>query len=305
MKLSCLYASSLCMLLSACGSGTLRMPTATFTASPRAIEPGQSTTLAWRTTNATALSISGIGVVQPDGQQSVMPATTTTYTLTATGLNGTTQASTTVIPVNVIFSDSFDRPDQQGLGNTPQGQPWMITGCGDQLVAISSNHYVDGTPGPCNGSYAGIQMNQQPIHLGGKISFLPSGTNGTGSSAIALISSKDIGIQLQNMVHLVVTRYGVGLTWWQGANQDNTPTSCTGSNTFASPLRTDGTSYPVYMTIVGNTVTVDKPDGNTYVCTDTHFSQLAGTLGIWELQYSTSTKDMPRWDKAEAFSAVQ
>jgi hypothetical protein len=63
-------------------------PVATsFTASPPFIEPGQSVTLSWETTNATSVSISpGIGTVPAAaGSVTVSPTETTTYTLTATG----------------------------------------------------------------------------------------------------------------------------------------------------------------------------------------------------------------------------
>jgi hypothetical protein len=59
------------------------------------------------------------------------------------------------------------------------------------------------------------------------------------------------------------------------------------------------------MNISGSTITVDKPDGTQYVCTDPHFAQVTGTLGIWELAYDQTQEDMPRWDKAEAFSATE
>jgi len=205
-----------------------------------------------------------------------------------------------------LFSDSFDRPDQQGLGETPQGQTWMITGAGYLSVAIQDHHYVDGPSGAANVSYAGIQLSQQPVRIGGMISFLPSGTSGTGASVVALISSSDNGIQLQNMAHLIAGRTGIMLTWWQGGTStDNLPASCTGNWEFSSPLLEDGTTYPLYMNISGSTITVDKPNGTQYVCTDPHFAQVTGTLGIWELAYDQTQEDMPRWDKAEAFSATE
>src|SRR5262245_36844477 len=63
-------------------------PTASLTASPEAIDKGQSSTLTWQTTNATDVSIEGIGAVQPNGTQQVTPTDSTTYTLTAKGVGG-------------------------------------------------------------------------------------------------------------------------------------------------------------------------------------------------------------------------
>ncbi|MGC2170619.1 MAG: peptidoglycan-associated lipoprotein Pal [Candidatus Sulfotelmatobacter sp.] len=69
-------------------------PTASISVSPDTIEKGQSATLTWQTSNATDVSIDGIGAVQPSGSQSVSPADSTTYHLTAKGAGGTQEAST-------------------------------------------------------------------------------------------------------------------------------------------------------------------------------------------------------------------
>ena len=74
-------------------------PTATLTASPETIDKGQSSTLTWQTTNATDISIEGIGAVQPNGSQQVTPTESTTYTLTAKGAGGT-QTATARVTVN-------------------------------------------------------------------------------------------------------------------------------------------------------------------------------------------------------------
>ena len=64
-------------------------PTASLTASPDTVDKGQSTTLTWQTSNATDVSIDGIGAVQPSG----------TYTLNAKGAGGT-QSATARVTVN-------------------------------------------------------------------------------------------------------------------------------------------------------------------------------------------------------------
>ena len=71
-------------------------PTASLTANPDSIQQGQTTNLTWRTENATDVSITGLGKVDPNGSQSVSPADSTTYTLTATGPGGTQQATARV-----------------------------------------------------------------------------------------------------------------------------------------------------------------------------------------------------------------
>jgi peptidoglycan-associated lipoprotein len=71
-------------------------PTASLTANPETIQRGQSTTLTWQTSNATDVSIEGIGAVQPSGSQSVSPTDSTTYHLTAKGPGGTQDATARV-----------------------------------------------------------------------------------------------------------------------------------------------------------------------------------------------------------------
>jgi peptidoglycan-associated lipoprotein len=71
-------------------------PTASITANPTTINKGQSTTLTWQTSNATDVTIEGIGAVQPSGSQSVQPADSTTYRLVAKGAGGTQDATARV-----------------------------------------------------------------------------------------------------------------------------------------------------------------------------------------------------------------
>src|SRR6202035_3705640 len=71
-------------------------PTASISVSPDTIQAGQSATLSWQTSNATDVSIDGIGAVQPSGSQQATPTDSTTYTLTAKGAGGTQQATARV-----------------------------------------------------------------------------------------------------------------------------------------------------------------------------------------------------------------
>jgi peptidoglycan-associated lipoprotein len=71
-------------------------PTASISANPNSIDKGMSTTLSWQTTNATDVSIEGIGAVQPNGSQQVTPTDSTTYHLVAKGEGGTQEATARV-----------------------------------------------------------------------------------------------------------------------------------------------------------------------------------------------------------------
>ncbi len=68
-------------------------PTASISVDPSSIQTGQSATLTWQTSNATDVSIDGIGAVQPNGSQSVSPSDSTTYHLTAKGTGRTQEAT--------------------------------------------------------------------------------------------------------------------------------------------------------------------------------------------------------------------
>jgi peptidoglycan-associated lipoprotein len=71
-------------------------PTANLTADPLAIDLGQSVVLNWRTTNASDVSIDGVGKVNSNGTQTVSPSTSTNFHLTATGDGGSAEANVRV-----------------------------------------------------------------------------------------------------------------------------------------------------------------------------------------------------------------
>src|SRR6202789_2067211 len=75
---------------------TGRAPTATITATPDNINPGDKVILSWKTTDATDVSIDGIGAVPSVGTQTVSPTATTDYHLVARGLGGSSDATALV-----------------------------------------------------------------------------------------------------------------------------------------------------------------------------------------------------------------
>jgi peptidoglycan-associated lipoprotein len=72
------------------------MPTATLTADPLAIDLGQSVVLNWRTTDATNVTIDGIGPVNPNGTQTVSPSASTNFHIVAKGDGGSIESSVRV-----------------------------------------------------------------------------------------------------------------------------------------------------------------------------------------------------------------
>jgi peptidoglycan-associated lipoprotein len=95
-------------------------PTASISVSPDTIQAGQSATLSWQTSNATDVSIDGIGAVQPSGSQQVNPTDSTTYHLTAKGSGGTQDATTrlTVAPPAATTAPPPSATEEDLFGQT-------------------------------------------------------------------------------------------------------------------------------------------------------------------------------------------
>lgn len=71
-------------------------PMATITATPAVISAGDQVQLSWRTSDATSVSIDGIGDVPTSGVKTVTPTVSTTYHLVARGDGGSTYATASV-----------------------------------------------------------------------------------------------------------------------------------------------------------------------------------------------------------------
>jgi peptidoglycan-associated lipoprotein len=72
-------------------------PTVTLNASASFVHSGENLTLNWSSTNATDLVLEpSVGKVAPEGQTTVSPTESTTYTITATGPGGSADASVRV-----------------------------------------------------------------------------------------------------------------------------------------------------------------------------------------------------------------
>ena len=92
------------------------VPTASISADPAAIDQGGSVVLNWRTTNATSVSIDGIGAVNPNGTQTVTPSNSTNFHLVAKGEGGTTDANVRVT-VRVPQAPAADTSASTDMGS--------------------------------------------------------------------------------------------------------------------------------------------------------------------------------------------
>jgi peptidoglycan-associated lipoprotein len=77
-------------------AATASTPTAQLTATPTVISAGDQVQLTWHTTNASSISIDGIGDVPTVGVKTVTPTESTTYHLVARGEGGSADASASV-----------------------------------------------------------------------------------------------------------------------------------------------------------------------------------------------------------------
>jgi len=89
-------------------------PTASLSADRSTINKGETVKLSWTTTEAPKASIAPeVGAVTPQGSTSVTPSTSTTYTLTASGIGGNAESSVHVsviapTPVAEMHKPSLD-----------------------------------------------------------------------------------------------------------------------------------------------------------------------------------------------------
>ena len=91
-------------------------PTAQLTATPSSISAGDQVVLSWKTTDATNVSIDGIGDVPTAGVKTVTPTASTSYHLVARGEGGTSDATARVTveqkPAVEVPSNSMSEEEQ-------------------------------------------------------------------------------------------------------------------------------------------------------------------------------------------------
>ena len=122
-ELLCLFVIVAC-LLTGCAKkhavATAPQPTppppvdASLSATPSAIQKGQSVELAWQTSNAESVSIDGLGTLPATGTRLVTPDESITYTLHASGPGGSKE-STARVTVNLAAIAATDTNKKEDL----------------------------------------------------------------------------------------------------------------------------------------------------------------------------------------------
>ena len=105
-------------------SGRSPAPTAQLTATPSTISAGDQVVLNWRTTDATTVTIDGVGDVPTSGVKTVTPTNSTSYHLVAKGEGGTADATARVtvnappavqVPTNTMSSEEEFKANVQDI----------------------------------------------------------------------------------------------------------------------------------------------------------------------------------------------
>jgi peptidoglycan-associated lipoprotein len=95
-------------------------PTAQLSATPALVSANDQVQLSWRTTNASTVSIDGIGDVPSSGVKTVTPTASTTYHLVAKGDGGTAEATARVTvngPPAVVVPNSTMSAEEEFKSN--------------------------------------------------------------------------------------------------------------------------------------------------------------------------------------------
>ena len=203
-----------------------------FTATPATITAGQTSTLGWSVSNATSVTITGLGSVGASGTAAVAPTTSTTYTLTATNSSGSRQAQTTVgvlpPPANVtlvftnqLIEDATVSVNGTVIGTVSAGQTQQKTVPTQAVMNITYDVTATTTQGtaigdPISGMYP--TLNSPTGTWNFTINNYFANTNTyyfapviTNTSGTDLAIAVNYGLQHQNECHCVVTS-GAGPT---------------------------------------------------------------------------------------------
>jgi peptidoglycan-associated lipoprotein len=78
-------------------------PTVAISTDSPSVKEGQCANLTWSSSNASSISIDGMGRVDPNGSRRVCPSSTTTYRISASGDGGSRDASTTLTVVPKVL----------------------------------------------------------------------------------------------------------------------------------------------------------------------------------------------------------
>jgi hypothetical protein len=148
-------------------------PTTTLTASPTSVTSGQSSTLSWSSTNATACTGVNFSPSGTSGSISVAPSVATTYSLSCTGTGGSTSASATV---TVAASSGSGGGGVTTLSSGLIGYWPFNEGSGATTADASGNGYTGTLSNPSPQWVAGRYGDALNFASGGDVTLSTAGT---------------------------------------------------------------------------------------------------------------------------------
>jgi phospholipase C len=247
----------ICLLSITGGALAATAPTVTFTASPTSIGANGSSTLSWKTTNATSVSISGgIGTVALSGTKTVSPTATTTYTLTAKGAGGTKTATAkvTVIATTVVITATPATVASGGASTL------KVTVTNAYSVAITNNQNSTSIPVSAAGGSVVVKPTVTTIYTatvkGSKNNASASVTvtvSGTGAPTVSIVANPATITSGQSSTLTVTATGATGVTVTDNVDSTTYTLGATGGAQPVSPTAT--TTYTATATGAGGTST--------------------------------------------------
>jgi hypothetical protein len=111
-------------------------PSVALSASPASAQAGQPVTLTWSSTNATSITLQpSVGQIAAQGSLTVRPSQSTTYTVTATGPDGSARASAQVTITSAPSPAAVREPSQEQISSDQR----EMRGLDEQIQEIKSD----------------------------------------------------------------------------------------------------------------------------------------------------------------------
>jgi hypothetical protein len=230
---------------------TYPVPAITVSADPSTIQPGDSATLSWTSTDADSVTIEpGIGTQPANGQVTVTPSATTTYTVTATGPGGSVSETVTVTvaepsPITLTITSPVD-------GGTLDRTDVMVTGTVSHANGLETGVVVNGIVALVyNGQFA---ANDVSMHEGeNTITVTATDVDGkTAEKSVAFTvqsATKQVEIFASRKSGLAPMETDISLST-NFTIAGSTNLSCSGPGTVEYLASSQG-SYTVRMTVPG------------------------------------------------------
>jgi hypothetical protein len=290
--------------------------TYSLTTSPITIDDGTSYSVLVTNTGAATVELSRGGRLRPNQAQTVYPEGAA---LTAAAVTGTSSVSTstTTKPLpnaadpaalaanaaftgtyaaieSVTLNDNFTRSDG-ALGSDPASGYWWATSGGTTGV-ISGNKLV--ASAHAQTMYAQIALERAPIEMRGTLSYVAGGGTDASPSALVLASSSVAYQAPWYLIHTQFTQTGYLIQ-----TSANSVFVNLASGNWTTPVPIDGTVKSVKVRIVGNTLTLTGPNGETVSVTDASIGATNGRYCFWSIEPQDANSPKGRWHSATATEA--